>query len=139
MTLIHKCNHCITCFECMHTFCKMPGIYNEKHITNIEGDYIVTRCPNCNNIVEKFPTLEAIPRIREMEERDIEIFKEEQKEAWKHCDYRMREEGFDYCFRLYSSFDEIKDDTFHELRKNYIESAKKLETYVKSKIKDNEL
>lgn len=39
-------------------------------------------------------------------------------------------EGFDYTFRHYSSFDEIKDATFHELISNYIEAADALEEYI---------
>jgi hypothetical protein len=45
---------------------------------------------------------------------------------------KMRDEGFDYCFRHYSSFDEIKDEKFHELRLKYIEIAEELEKYVKT-------
>jgi hypothetical protein len=45
---------------------------------------------------------------------------------------KMRDEGFDYCFRHYSSFDEIKDDKFHELRLKYIKIAEELENYVET-------
>jgi hypothetical protein len=45
---------------------------------------------------------------------------------------KMRDEGFDYCFRHYSSFDEIKDEKFHELRLKYIEIAEELENYVET-------
>lgn len=44
--------------------------------------------------------------------------------------YRMEEEGFDYCFRHYSSFDEIEDPEFHKLRLAYIKAAEALENYV---------
>ena len=47
---------------------------------------------------------------------------------------KMRDEGFDYCFRHYSSFQEIKDEKFHELRLKYIQIAEELEEYVGSKI-----
>jgi len=43
---------------------------------------------------------------------------------------KMRDEGFDYCFRHYSSFEEIKDEKFHELRLKYIQIAEELENYV---------
>ncbi len=43
---------------------------------------------------------------------------------------RMNQEGFDYCFRSYSNFDEIQDEKFHKLRLAYIESANSLERYV---------
>lgn len=39
-------------------------------------------------------------------------------------------EGFDYAFRDYSSFDEIKDNKFHDLRTKYIVAAEKLEEYI---------
>lgn len=45
--------------------------------------------------------------------------------------YRIEEEGFDYCFRCYSNFDEIEDPEFHRLRILYLEAAKALEKYVK--------
>ena len=45
---------------------------------------------------------------------------------------KMRDEGFDYCFRHYSSFEEIKDEKFHELRLKYIEIAEELENYVET-------
>ena len=45
---------------------------------------------------------------------------------------KMREEGFDYCFRHYSSFEEIKDEKFHELRLKYIQIAEELENYVET-------
>ena len=45
---------------------------------------------------------------------------------------KMRDEGFDYCFRHYSSFEEIKDDKFHELRLKYIQIAEELENYVET-------
>ena len=45
---------------------------------------------------------------------------------------KMRDEGFDYCFRHYSSFEEIKDEKFHELRLKYIQIADELENYVET-------
>jgi hypothetical protein len=39
-------------------------------------------------------------------------------------------EGFDYCFRSYSSFEEIDDPKFHKLREAYVEAAEALEDYV---------
>lgn len=43
---------------------------------------------------------------------------------------RMELEGFDYCFRNYSDWDEIKDEEFHKLREAYIAAADMLEFYV---------
>ena len=33
-------------------------------------------------------------------------------------------EGFDYCFKHYSSFEDVKDENFHKLRKKYIKVYK---------------
>jgi hypothetical protein len=46
----------------------------------------------------------------------------------------MRQEGFHYCFKHYSNFEEIKDEKFHELRKSYLSISSDLEQYVKDKI-----
>ena len=35
---------------------------------------------------------------------------EEELENWQAVDYRMRNEGIDYCFEHYSRFEEIKDE-----------------------------
>ena len=40
-------------------------------------------------------------------------------------------EGFDYTFRFYSNFPEIKDKKFHELREAYKQAAKNLIAYCK--------
>lgn len=39
-------------------------------------------------------------------------------------------EGFDYAFRHYSDFKEVVDETFHELRKAYVEAADALDEYL---------
>ena len=39
-------------------------------------------------------------------------------------------EGFDYAFCDYSNFDEIKDEEFHKLRKEFKEASKKLKTLI---------
>jgi len=41
---------------------------------------------------------------------------ENQLEDFEMVRYRMEEEGFHYCFKHYSSFKEIKDQKFHEIR-----------------------
>ena len=47
---------------------------------------------------------------------------------------KMRDEGFHYCFKHYSNFDEIKDIEFHKLRKKYIKISDELSNYIDSKI-----
>jgi hypothetical protein len=58
----------------------------------------------------------------------------EEEENWSMVNYRMDAEGFHYCFKHYSSFEEIEDEKFHGLRKRYLEVANHLETYVRYKL-----
>lgn len=58
----------------------------------------------------------------------------EQLENFQYVLAKMRDEGFDYCFRHYSSFEEVEDEKFHSLRELYIKIAEELEEYVESKI-----
>ncbi len=55
-------------------------------------------------------------------------------EKFEMVRYRMEAEGFHYCFKHYSSFKEVEDEKFHELRKKYLEISNELEEYVHSKI-----
>lgn len=57
----------------------------------------------------------------------------EEKEEWEYVYYKMIDEGFHYCFKHYSSFEDIKDEEFHRLRTNYLKSANDLEEYIKNK------
>ena len=57
-------------------------------------------------------------------------------ENWEYVQYRIEEEGLHYCFKHYSNFEEIKDEEFHRLRLNYLESAKLLEEYVNNKCEE---
>lgn len=43
---------------------------------------------------------------------------------------RVDAEGFDYAFRYYSSFEEVKDPKFHQLREAYKKAAEDLEAYI---------
>ena len=51
----------------------------------------------------------------------------EQKEAVMGT---VDSEGFDYAFCDYSNFEEIKDVEFHEVRKRYVEVARKLKEII---------
>ena len=42
----------------------------------------------------------------------------------------IEQEGFDYAFDGYTSFEEIKDEKFHKLREAYVKSKQKLELYI---------
>jgi predicted metal-binding transcription factor (methanogenesis marker protein 9) len=55
------------------------------------------------------------------------------KEDFQNIKYRIREEGFHYCFVHYSKWLEIQDEKFHQLREDYLQIAKKLEEYVLEK------
>jgi hypothetical protein len=55
-------------------------------------------------------------------------------EKFEMVRYRMENEGFHYCFKHYSSFKEVQDEKFHELRRKYLEISQELEEYVHSKI-----
>jgi hypothetical protein len=59
---------------------------------------------------------------------------EEDLDNFKAVEYRMRDEGMDYCFEHYSSFEEIEDEEFHKLRNELLESMKKIRSYVENKI-----
>ena len=63
---------------------------------------------------------------------------EEELENWEAVRYRMDNEGIDYCFESYSRFEEIKDEEFHKLRLEFLESMKKIRECVKDKIESYE-
>ena len=55
-------------------------------------------------------------------------------EYWQSVQYRMDDEGIDYCFESYSSWDEIKDEEFHRLRLGFLQHMKELREYINSKV-----
>jgi hypothetical protein len=59
---------------------------------------------------------------------------EEELEDWQMVQYRMDNEGLEYCFKHYSSFEEIKDKEFHKLRKKLLETMERMRTFVEEKI-----
>jgi hypothetical protein len=46
---------------------------------------------------------------------------------------RINQEGFHYCFKHYSNWENIKDPEFHKLRISYLEISKLLEDYIERK------
>ena len=60
-------------------------------------------------------------------------------ENWQSVQYRMEEEGFDYCFISYSDWDEIEDEEFHKLRKEFLSSMKNIKEFVDNKINETEI
>lgn len=61
---------------------------------------------------------------------------EDDLDNFRSVQYRMRNEGIDYCFEKYSSFEEIEDEEFHKLRNEFLESMKKIRSYVDDKIEE---
>ena len=57
----------------------------------------------------------------------------EEQDEWNMVRYRMDNEGIDYCFESYSTFEEIKDEKFHELRLQFLKSLKEIQNYVNEK------
>ena len=55
-------------------------------------------------------------------------------EKYQNVLYRIKQEGFDYCFKHYSSWKEIEDETFHKLRQDYLDISSALVGYVNGKI-----
>jgi hypothetical protein len=68
-----------------------------------------------------------VKKLKELED-DLDNFRSVQ--------YRMDNEGIDYCFEHYSSFEEIQDEEFHKLRKQFLESMNNMRSYVENKIED---
>lgn len=67
------------------------------------------------------------PNIKQLEE-DLDNF--------RSVKYRMDNEGLEYCFKHYSSFEEIEDEEFHKLRKELLDSIEKIRNYVDNKVED---
>lgn len=63
---------------------------------------------------------------------------ESQLEHWINVNYRMDEEGFEYCFKHYSSFEEIEDEEFHKLRLSLLSDMNKMRQLVQNRISDIE-
>jgi hypothetical protein len=64
--------------------------------------------------------------------------KYDELEKWQKVQYRMQEEGIEYCFRHYSSFEEIEDKKFHEFRRILLNYMNFMETLVQIRIEDLE-
>ena len=61
---------------------------------------------------------------------------EDNLDNFRAVQYRMGNEGMDYCFEHYSSFEEIKDEKFHELRLQFLKSLKEIRNYVNEKCQE---
>jgi hypothetical protein len=63
---------------------------------------------------------------------------EDELEYWQSVQYRMEEEGIDYCFEHYSHWEEIKDEEFHRLRMGFLQYMKEIREYVDKKVDEGE-
>ncbi|MFN7584003.1 MAG: hypothetical protein ACK5P0_01450 [bacterium] len=57
-------------------------------------------------------------------------------EKFEYLISKMKNEGFHYCFKHYSSFEEIDDDKFHLLRENYLKSADELKDDIETRLEN---
>lgn len=61
---------------------------------------------------------------------------EQEREDYEMVRYRIESEGMEYCFKHYSTFEEIEDEEFHKLREEFLESSTKLREYVENKLNE---
>jgi hypothetical protein len=61
---------------------------------------------------------------------------EEELENWENVQYRIDEEGFEYCFKSYSSWEEIKDEKFHQMRLEVLKQMEELRNYIDLKVEE---
>jgi hypothetical protein len=66
------------------------------------------------------------------------FFLEEELEKFQDVAYRIKNEGVEYTFKKYSTFDEIEDKEFHKLRKYLIEHIDLMDFYLKKRIDELE-
>ena len=52
--------------------------------------------------------------------------------------YKIEDEGLDYCFMHYSNWKEVKDEKFHELRLAFIKAAEELTEYVANNVSEED-
>ena len=62
------------------------------------------------------------------------FFLEEELEKFQDVAYRIKNEGVEYTFKKYSTFDEIEDKEFHKLRKYLIQHIDLMDFYLKKRI-----
>lgn len=62
--------------------------------------------------------------------------KSEELDNWHNVAYRMDNEGLEYCFKHYSSFEEIEDEEFHAMRKSLLHQMDAIRDLVEKRIKN---
>lgn len=73
MTLVHACDQCRYCPECHQTPCG-DGLGDNKILVSEEQGWIVSRCPYCNAVIEKFKTLEKLRQENMMTTQEFEDY-----------------------------------------------------------------
>jgi hypothetical protein len=63
---------------------------------------------------------------------------EEELENWENVQYRIDEEGFEYCFKHYSSWEEIKDEKFHQMTLEVLKQMEELINYIDLKVTEGQ-
>lgn len=56
------------------------------------------------------------------------------KDDFENVQYRIEEEGIEYCFNGYSTWNVIEDEKFHKLRGNYLRASQEIIDYIDEKI-----
>ena len=69
-------------------------------------------------------------------EASTEAFLRDERDKWVMVQYRMEDEGMDYCFRYYSSFSEIQDEEFQTLKNQLVELMGRMDQMVANKIEE---
>ena len=62
------------------------------------------------------------------------FFLEEELEKFQDVVYRIKNEGVEYTFKKYSTFEDIEDKEFHKLRKYLIQHIDLMDFYLKKRI-----
>ena len=60
----------------------------------------------------------------------------DERDKWVMVQYRMEDEGMEYCFRHYSSFSEIQDEEFQTLKNQLVELMGRMDQMVANKIEE---
>ncbi len=61
---------------------------------------------------------------------------EDSLDNWYNVEYRMDNEGLEYCFKQYSSFEEIEDEEFHSMRLSLLSQMDGIRKLVQKRIED---
>lgn len=108
-----------------------------KAKNQIDGQYACGFHGNEYNAIDTMheKVLDLLQEYEDILNDTIEKEKTKELSRWEEVQYRMNNEGFDYCFLNYSSFREIEDKEFHRIRTEYVEASYALRNYIEKKVK----